>query len=119
MIKFFLDENIAKSTNIFLGKLGYDTKSVAERDMFGCEDVDVLRRAALEDRAVITQDLDFGNLLNYSVYYTGIIILRLEDQSPKCVNKVLGSFLEKIDHKVLMKSLTIVSEDRYRVRKFK
>jgi predicted nuclease of predicted toxin-antitoxin system len=119
MTKFILDENISKSTKRLLGELGYDVKSVADHKMLGCEDVDVLRRAALEDRVVITQDLDFGNLLNYPVYYTGVIILRLEDQSPKNTNRILGSFLKKIDHKILIKSLAIVSDNRYRIRPLK
>src|SRR3989338_3709064 len=115
MTKFFLDENISNSTKNLLEELGYDVKSVGDRKMFGCEDVDVLRRAALEDSVVITQDLGFGNLLNYPVYYTGVIILRLENQSPKNTNRVLGSLLKKIDHRILMKSLMIVSENRYRI----
>lgn len=119
MTKFFLDENISKSTKSFLEELGYDVKSVVDHKMLGCEDVEVLRRAALGDRAVITQDLDFGNLLNYPVYYTGVIILRLDDQSPKNTNRVLGSFLNKVDRKILMGSLSIVSENRYRIRALK
>jgi len=119
MIKFFLDENISNSTQSLLEKRGFGVKSIADYKMFGCEDVDVLRRAALEDRIVITQDLDFGNLLNYPVYYTGVIILRLEDQSPLNTNKVLSAFLKKVNHHILLKSLVIVSESRYRVRPIK
>lgn len=117
MTRFFLDENISRSTKTFLEKLGHDVKSVADHKMSGNEDVDVLRRAALESRIVITHDLDFGNLVNYPVYYTGVIILRLNDQSPSSTNKVLKSFLSKADHNVLLKSLAIVSENQYRIRR--
>lgn len=119
MTKFFLDENISKSTKTFLEALGYNVKSVADYEMCGCEDVDILRRAALEDRIVITHDLDFGNLLNYPVYYTGVIILRLDDQTPKNTNGALESFLRKIDHKILLSFLAVVSESRYRLRPLK
>lgn len=116
MIKFLLDENLSRSTKSFLTGLGYDVKNVNDYRMPGCADTDILRRAALENRVVITHDLDFGNLLNYPVYYTGVIILRLSDQTPKATNSVLGSFLKKIERKSLINSLVIVSEDRYRIR---
>lgn len=119
MTKFFLDENISKSTKTSLRRLGYDVKNVSDYKMFGCEDVDILRRAALEDRIIITQDLDFGNLFKRLIDYTGVIILRLEDQTPKNCNKILTSFLKKVDRKLLPTSLIIVSENRYRIRSFK
>jgi predicted nuclease of predicted toxin-antitoxin system len=116
MTKFLLDENLSRSTKLFLLDLGYDVKSASDYKMLGCADTDILRRAALENRIVITHDLDFGNLLNYPANYTGVIILRLGDQSPKATNSVLGSCLKKLDHKTLINSLIIVSEDRYRIR---
>lgn len=119
MNKFILDENLSRSTKNLLISLGCDVKDVFDLKMAGCADTDILRRAALESRVVITQDLDFGNLLNYPVYYTGVIILRLKDQSPVSVNKTLKSFLAEVSSAVLAKSLCIVSEDRYRIRSFK
>jgi len=116
MIKFLLDENLSRSTKLFLIDLGYDVKSAGDYKMLGCADTDILRRAALENRVVITHDLDFGNLLNYPANYTGVIILRTNDQSPSATNSILALFLKKIDHKTLINSLVIVSEDRYRIR---
>ena len=116
MVKFLLDENLSRSTKLFLLDLGYDAKSAADYKMLGYADTDILRRAALENRVVITHDLDFGNLLNYPANYTGVIILRIGDQSPAATNSVLSSFLKKADHKTLPNSLVIVSEDRYRIR---
>ena len=119
MTRFLLDENISRTTQLFLTALKHDVKSIHDYKMHGCEDVDVLRKASLDNRIVITQDLDFGNLLNHPVYYTGVIILRLEDQTPKKINKTLKPLLKKIDNKTLSKSLVVVSDNRYRIRPLK
>lgn len=115
-IKFLLDENISKSTVDFLVSSGYDVKSVHDLKLTGADDVEILRKAALSSRIIITHDLDFGNLISYPVHYSGVIILRLKDQTPKNTNNVLDKFLKKIDKKILIKSLAIVSEYKFRIR---
>jgi predicted nuclease of predicted toxin-antitoxin system len=119
-LKFLLDENISPKTAKFLKSLGYDVKTLFNFKMLGCENGEVANLAMRENRIIITLDLTFA----YSFYFmnrgkVGIVLLRLEDLSVENVNKVLKSFLEKIqkEKKKVEKSLVIVEEEGYRIIK--
>jgi predicted nuclease of predicted toxin-antitoxin system len=75
MPKFIVDECTGMSVVYFLRKLGYDTMSVSE-SMPQAIDADILQRAIVEERIVVTNDKDFGdfegrgkNFLSQSLQY--------------------------------------------------
>lgn len=118
-MKLLADENISKSTIKYLTSLDFDVKSVHDYKLVGSDDSGILRKAALTSRIIVSHDLDFGNLFVYPVYYSGVIILRLKDQSPENTNRVLKKFFVKVDKSKLLTSLTVISEDKIRIRKLK
>ncbi|MFH1617941.1 MAG: DUF5615 family PIN-like protein, partial [Candidatus Margulisiibacteriota bacterium] len=105
MLKFLLDENISRSTFHFLQSMGFDARSVHDYNLAGADDIDILRKAALTSRIIITHDLDFGNLLVTPVHFTGVIILRLKDQTPQNTNKILGKLLKGVEKRKIIDSL--------------
>ena len=91
-MKFIVDECVGQKVTLWLRSKGYDTVSVVEK-MYGQPDSVILSKAIHENRIIITQDKDFGELVfKHNNTHTGIILLRLIDQ--KSVHKI--SILEEI-----------------------
>jgi predicted nuclease of predicted toxin-antitoxin system len=76
MPKFIVDECTGLSVVHFLRKLGYDTMSVSE-SMPQAIDADILQRAIIEERIVVTNDKDFGDMEGGK-----LLIPKLAVQSP-------------------------------------
>lgn len=104
-MKFIIDECVGHKVASWLQAKGYDTISVIA-EMNGQPDIAILSRAIHENRIIITQDKDFGELIfKHSNNHTGIILLRLIDQQSahkirileeiftKHVQQIYGSFI--------------------------
>lgn len=104
-----------------LEKLGYDVKDLDDFNSRGCDDEEVIELALKEERMIITLDLDFGQTYYFSrINEVGIIVLRVHTPTVKHINQVLENFLRdvELDDKKLSKSLIIVDEKKFRVRRF-
>ena len=64
-IKFLTDENISRSLVSALRKKDCDVKDIKEEKLFGISDIEVINKAKEDERVILTQDKNFGNLLNY------------------------------------------------------
>jgi predicted nuclease of predicted toxin-antitoxin system len=85
-MKFLVDESTGQSVATYLDRAGYDVVSVADI-MPSARDEDILHRAVLEDRIVVTNDKDFGELIyRGGGAHRGIILLRLRDE--RAANKI-------------------------------
>lgn len=60
--KLLADENIHPQVIQFLRTVGFDVSAVAELNLMGTPDLDLLRLAYAESRVVVTHDSDFGTL---------------------------------------------------------
>ncbi|MBI1295540.1 hypothetical protein GC175_11350 [bacterium] len=115
MPRFIVDECTGMSVVIFLCAQGYDTISVSET-MPQAVDVDILQRAVTDNRIVVTNDRDFGDMVfRDRRAHRGIILLRLSDDLPATklhvLDAVLKEHLERLtDHFV------VVTEDNIRIR---
>ena len=77
-MKFLLDENIDARLLPFLEDLGHDVTSVARDYRYGWLDEDVLALAHHEQRILLTNDRDFGELIfHQGLPHSGIILFRL------------------------------------------
>ena len=83
MPKFIVDEWSGISVVKFLRQQGYDTIGVSEA-MPQAIDADILQRAVTEERIVITNDKDFGDMVfRDRRMHKGIVLLRLSDDRSK------------------------------------
>ncbi len=95
---------------------GYDALYVG--DVFkGAKDVQVLEKAEIDNRILITNDKDFGELIfKRKMRSGGVVLLRLEDDYPdsrvKHVLRLLNNFSDKIAG-----NFVIVSENKVRIKK--
>ncbi len=77
-MKFLLDENIDARLKAFLTDLGHDATIIAQDYPASLVDIDVLAIAVREERILITNDTDFGELvIRERRPHTGIILFRV------------------------------------------
>jgi predicted nuclease of predicted toxin-antitoxin system len=113
--KFLLDVNMSPETQAFLREtFGFDVIRSSPPTL---PDEDIVKLAKQEQRVVITQDLDFGE-----IYYLrergrlGVIVLRLTDQTVESVNRVLATFFRAQAEAIpLSTSLVVIDEHHFRV----
>ncbi len=89
-MRILADENLDSSIIRWLGISGHDIVSIAHSNP-GATDLEVVTRAYLEERVIITHDTDFGEIaIRHGLKFPGLILLRLEAQSPE---DVLAKFI--------------------------
>lgn len=113
-MKFLVDANLGRKFANLLQEAGYDT--IFAKDLLPLSaDEELLARAANEERVVITNDKDFGELVFRSgKAATGIILLRTITTDSAERFKLAKGVLGKAKGNFI-----VVEEDRMRVRKLK
>lgn len=117
MLKFLVDESTGKNVADAISEDGYDAKFVGDF-MKGSKDSDIFRFAVKENRIIITNDKDFGEMV-YRILgiKTGLILLRLNNDNSKTrtdvLRKIIGNYGEKLEG-----SLVVASENKVRIRRF-
>jgi predicted nuclease of predicted toxin-antitoxin system len=102
-MRFVVDESTGVAVVDYLRSLGHDVLAVAEA-MPQANDSDILDQAASEERTLITNDKDFGELVYRSGRaHRGVILLRLHDESSsnrvRMVKVILESHADRlVDH---------------------
>jgi len=115
-MKFLTDENIGFKVIKPLRNLGFDIESILENHK-GADDTTVLSLANQENRILITTDKDFGELVYVNkLIHSGIVLLRLKNDSSENKLKVLNSLL-KTHLKELGKAFTVVTDSKVRINK--
>jgi predicted nuclease of predicted toxin-antitoxin system len=115
-MKFLVDENVRRSAVEWLRGQGYDVVYVAE-NYAQLEDEKILKVAHQQNRILITNDKDFGNLVFHQRLAShGVILFRLFREDKQKFVAILEILLEKYAHK-LEDNFIIVSEDYIRFRR--
>jgi predicted nuclease of predicted toxin-antitoxin system len=100
-LKFLADESCDFSIVRILRQNGFDVKSIAE-EAPGLTDSDVIGIAKLENRILITEDKDFGELVYaHQRPHGGVIFIRYPSYAKK-------SIADAIDHLVKSKGETLI-----------
>ncbi len=93
-MRFLVDESTGQAVTAYLRRAGHDVMAVAE-SLPQADDITVLQLAARESRILITNDKDFGDLVYRSgLSHHGIILLRLNDESPSHRVAMLQTVIE-------------------------
>jgi len=92
---FIVDESTGTAVVEYLRSIGHDVLFVAEA-MPQADDPDILGRAVSEERILVTNDKDFGELVFRSGQaHHGVVLLRLHDESPANRVGVVKAVLEQ------------------------
>ena len=114
-MRVIVNENITRTVIQELRRRGHDELSVKE-SMRGADDQAILHRAEDEQRLVVTQDKDFGELaFRYRLPATcGIVLFRLSGDDPVSDNQRVVKVLDSRSD--WMGKFSVVSADRIRMR---
>jgi predicted nuclease of predicted toxin-antitoxin system len=117
-MKFLLDENIDARLLPFLQDLGHDVTSVSKDYFYGLFDEDILAMAHQENRILLTNDRDFGELIfHQELPHSGIILFRLApndaiiDLRKRRLQHVLTHYPDQLQH------FLVVTQKSVRIRK--
>jgi predicted nuclease of predicted toxin-antitoxin system len=116
-MRFKLDENLPGEVASLLTVAGHDVHTVWQEGLSGSSDSDIASVCHEEDRILITLDTDFCNILNYPPErYSGIVVLRVFDQSKPAVMRIISQLLIPSLRQEIRRKLWIVQKDGIRVR---
>lgn len=115
-MKFLLDESVELRLYPFLQELGHDVTSVAKDYSYGLLDEDVLLLAGQENRTLITNDKDFGELIfHHHLPHTGVILLRMKGANREAkqtrLKEVMSEYSDQLHH------FLVVTQKSVRIRK--
>ena len=117
MMRFKIDENLHEDVAEMLREHGHDAQTVFDEGLRGRPDPEIADAARRDGRALVTLDLDFGNIREYSPeHYPGLIVLRVVNQGRRHVLHVMEQVLAVLDRVSLVGHLWVVSEGGIRVR---
>lgn len=91
-----------------------------EQGLYKLSDAEVLEKARVENRVLLTMDLDFGYLLAISKQkMPSVILFRLQNETSENVNQRLGEVLTHLADDLAGGWIIVsVGEKRMRVRRF-
>lgn len=117
-MKLLADMGVSQTVVKALCQMGHDAKHLRDEGLQCLPDPLIVDKAKLEDRTILTFDLDFGDLMAASkADLPSVIIFRLKNTSPQFVLNRLQNILENRIEDLDMGSVIIVSDERYRVRR--
>ena len=116
-MKFLADESVEKPVVGWLRNQSFDVMYIAEKTPCISDDEDVLRLANNEDRVLITNDKDFGELVFHQARIAlGILLIRATNEKSSNKVRLVREVLEKVGNK-LAGSFIVVNEAGIRMKK--
>ena len=116
-MKFKIDENLPAELADVLRTAGHDVHSVHDEGMEGESDLRIAEVCKSEERVLITLDMDFSDLREFSPEdFPGIIVFRLRKQDKLTVASVGKRILPLFDVEDPAGKIWIVDESRVRIR---
>ncbi|MEW6572207.1 MAG: DUF5615 family PIN-like protein [Bacillota bacterium] len=111
-MRFIVDECTGPAVARWLRQNEHDVFSVYE-EARGLDDESILQKAAAEDRILITNDKDFGEMIfRERKSHSGVILLRLEDESAenkiRVLERLLQRYADRISHSFVVTTETTV-----------
>jgi predicted nuclease of predicted toxin-antitoxin system len=108
---------VAMTTVVALREAGHDVVHLREQGLQRLADTDILEKAKLEARVVLTFDLDFGDLLALGLSAgPSVVLFRLSNETPSSVNPRLMQVIDECFAALDRGALLLIEDARYRVR---
>jgi predicted nuclease of predicted toxin-antitoxin system len=117
-MKLLANENFPAASVAILRQLGYDVTSIGEDDP-SISDEEVMKIAILQDRTILTFDRDYGELIFKHGYRPkkGVIYLRTDPYNLTFPTEITHRLINDFGLE-LIGTLTVVSEDKVRQRRY-
>ncbi|WP_020603662.1 DUF5615 family PIN-like protein [Spirosoma spitsbergense] len=114
-MKWLVDECTGPSVGRWLRSEGYDVYSVGEQSP-GWSDWQVLAHAVSENRVVISNDKDSGELVfKFHLSHCGIVLMRLDDERIENKIAILSRFLASFSEPITPQHFIVITEKAMRI----
>ncbi len=116
-MKFLADMGISPKSVVFLQNMGYDAKHLDDEGLNTLSDFHILQKARYEERVVLTNDLDFSELLAVGgEKLPSVVIFRLRNMRPERVNYYLNEIVVRYRDALDKGCVVSVTENQIRIR---
>lgn len=117
-MKFLVDMPLSPAVARWLRQRGHDAIHASAVGLEQSSDVDVLARAARENRIIITADLDYPQLLWLAgAEGPGLILFRGGMYAAQTILERLDRILEAIPSQEMSRGIVVVDQQRVRLRR--
>jgi predicted nuclease of predicted toxin-antitoxin system len=117
-MKFLANMNISPKTIESLRRSGWDILRVSEVLKSTSPDMLILEYSRQEGRILITQDLDFSNLLALNnLESPSLVTLRLSGANPQLITERLRQVLPELENVLKEGNAIIIEDASVRIRK--
>lgn len=114
---FKIDENLPVEIAELPIQAGHDAKTVNDQKLQGSHDPALLDICRIEQRVLLTLDLDFSDIRTYPPRENeGIVVLRLSSQAKPHIINAVRHIVPIFDREPLKHHLWIAEETRVRIR---
>ena len=110
-MKFLADVNIPLPLIRYLTEQGHKVMD-ARVNYPKAIDIQLIEIAKETNQIILTRDKDFLELTKYPKYKVPLIVIRLNNQQTANIVSHIGILLTNQSEEILMKSVTIVSEEK-------
>jgi predicted nuclease of predicted toxin-antitoxin system len=118
-MRFLADAGVSLRVVKWLRSAGHDALHLLEEGLASIPDEDVFAKARLENRILLTFDLDFGEIVSLTHgKAVPVIVFRLRNTSTEHVIERLAAVLKPPLDSLQDVSVVIVEEARFRIRKY-
>ncbi len=112
------DECVYKATTDYLRSLGCDVVTVQELGLAGASDDEVIDKALVLGRVLLTRDMDFSNILLYPpAQHLGIVVLKMSPETANDLHQVLEQALDQVQD--IRGALLVVDRSKFRIRRLR
>ncbi|TAN38123.1 MAG: hypothetical protein EPN23_03265 [Verrucomicrobia bacterium] len=117
-MKLLLDQGAPRSMAVILRRSGFDTVHTGEIGMAEAADVEILHRAATEQRVVVTLDADFhAHLALTQASHPSVIRVRIEGLRAPEFAALLQGVIMQCTHDLEAGAVVSVQEHQIRIRR--
>jgi predicted nuclease of predicted toxin-antitoxin system len=116
-MKLLLDQGTPRSAAILLRQAGFDTVHTGEIGMAESEDEEILKRAAIENRIVVTLDADFHASLALSqARNPSVIRIRIEGLRAEPFAELIQRVIRQCADDLIAGAIVSVNDFQIRLR---
>ncbi len=116
-MRFLADMGISPKTVAFLQDLGHDALHLHAQGLDQSPDPIILEKARNEQRVLLTNDLDFGELIAAGgAKLPSVVIFRLRNMHHERIDRYLGEIVAQHKNALEQGAVISVTERRIRVR---